>query len=110
MKYSESMVKKTMNAINNHPEHSFWNVHKRAQCNDLGFCEIRFENVDGIQMAINICGNEVNAVVYTDKNCSGYKWLGSCYLAQITNDSYMMWLGIKLSKMYDYAENCVECA
>lgn len=108
MKYSENIVKKTMNAINNHPEHSFWNIHKRAQCDDLGFCEIRFENVDGVQMSISICNTEVNALVYTDKSCSGYKWFGTCYLAQNTNDSYMMWLGLKLCEMYDFAENIVE--
>lgn len=108
MKYSENLVKKTMKAINNHPE-PFFNVHKRSQCDDLGFCEIRFENLDGVQMSFNICGDEVNAIVYTDKSGNGYKWLGSCCLSKINSDSYMMWLGIKLSKMYEYADNCIEC-
>lgn len=54
MKYSENLVKKTINAINNRPEHSFWNVHKREQHDEFGFCEIRFENVARNQVKQNV--------------------------------------------------------
>lgn len=110
MKYSETLIKKTIAAIENHPDHSFWLIHRRSQCDDLAFCEIRFENLDGVKMSINICGNEVNAIVYTDDSCNGYKWLGSCNLDKTNNDTFMMWLGIKLSKMYDFAEEITETA
>jgi len=108
MKYSETLIKKTIAAIENHPEHTFWHVHKRSQCDDLGFCEIRFESIDSVKMSISICKNEVNAIVYTDDSCNGYKWLGSCSLDNINNDFYMMWLGIKLTKMHDFAARIAE--
>lgn len=101
MKNSEQLIKRTMKAIENHPLHSFWNVHKRSECKDIQFCEIRFENVDGAEMAFIFAHDEVTAIAYTDKN-GGYKWKGSCYLSQTTADSFIMWLGIKMNELYDF--------
>lgn len=108
MKYSANLIKKTMSAIDNHPLHSFWNIHKTGQYDDIEICEIRFENLDNVQMNINISKNEVNAIVYTDDECKKFKWLGSCNLDKITGDQYMMWLGIKLDQMYRLADDIAE--
>lgn len=103
MKYSETLVNKTMKAVENNPIHTFWKIHKHSQCIDLEFCGIRFENTDSVVMELNICGTEVNALVFTDASRNGYKWIASCNLKAVNNDSYMMWLGYVLDKMEKFA-------
>lgn len=103
MKNTEQLIKRTMKAVENHPLHTFWNVHKRSECKDIQFCEIRFENVDGSEMAFIFAHDEVTAIAYTDKN-GGYKWKGSCDLTKTTADTFMMWVGIKLNELYEYVE------
>lgn len=110
MKYSEALIKKTIAAINNHPVHSFWGIHRRSQCDGIEFCEIRFETLDGVKMSIIITGNDIDAFVYADDDYNASKWFGSCNLSRTNNDTYMMWLGIKLSQMSDFAEEITKTA
>lgn len=102
MKYSENLVSATMKALENLPFNTVWNIHKRTQFEN--FCEIRFENVDGSQMSINISKSTISAIVYTDAN-GGYKWFGDCHMKQVTKDTYMMWLGIVTKDMIKFLES-----
>lgn len=100
MKYSENFVCDTMKALENLPFDTVWNIHKRTQYEN--FCEIRFENIDGKEMSITIGESEINAIAYTDENHNGYKWFGTCHMKQNTKDTYMMWLGIVVTRMFDF--------
>lgn len=103
MKYSENLITRTIRALENHPTKTVWNVHKRTQYDT--FCEIRFENVDGKQMSINIGESEISAIAYSKAATNGFKWFGDCHMKQNTADSYMMWLGITVEKMLAYFDN-----
>lgn len=100
MKYSENLVKATIKALENHPFYTVWNIHRHAQYD--GFCEIRFENIDKKEMSITIGESEINAIAYSDESHNGYKWFGTCCMSQNTKDSYMVWLGIVVTRMLDF--------
>lgn len=102
MKYSENLVQRTMKALENLPFNTVWNIHKRTQCET--FCEIRFEDVNGNQMSINIGESEITAIAFTDDSHHGFKWFGDCHMKQNTTDTYMMWLGITTAKMIAFFE------
>lgn len=108
MKYSEKLIEKTVKAINYAPCITFWNVHKRSQCNDLEFCEIRFEDADEVQMFVIFTKNEINVGIIKDEEQFSYNWFGSFNMKNNTEAMFLMWLGMKLYQMYEEARKMEE--
>ena len=100
MKYSENLVKLTISALEKLPFRTAWNVHIRTQYET--FTEIRFEDVDGNQMAITLGETEINAITYSSKEHNGYKWFGSCEMKPNTKATYLMWLAVTTERMFNF--------
>lgn len=94
MKYNEKNINRIVKAIENHPFHTFWNIHFGCKFDEMEHCEICFETVDGYKMSFVICGGKINAI-------SNGKWFGSCLMSAASTESLFMWLGCKLNDMYN---------
>lgn len=100
MKYTANLVKAVLSAMQNHPEHTFWFCTIDLQHDPEQFAVVNCTNGegDGQTIKVHIFGNEV--ACFIQRPHAATKWYGTAYLDQMNRDTFMMWLGIKLSKMY----------
>lgn len=100
MKYTANLVKAVLRAMQNHPLHTFWDCEIVTEIDDPNIAVVTCNTAenDGQTIGVHIVDN----VVYCNlkKQNGDAKWFGLAQIDRMNRDTFMMWLGCKLSAMY----------
>lgn len=100
MKYTANIVKAVLSAMQNHPEHTFWfcTIETEFDADHIAVVTCTNGEGDGQTFAVHLFGNEV--ACFIKRPNADTKWYGTAMIDKMNRDTFMMWLGCKLSKMY----------
>ena len=100
MKYTAKLVNDVLKSIQNHPLHTFWKCYIDLQLDEFQLANIHFNDIDDNTMIISISSNHAECYVETANGI--HKWFASCNLSAVNRDTFFMWLGITVEKMYHF--------
>lgn len=100
MKYTANLVKAVLRAMQNHPMYTFWCCTIAAELDDRNIAVVTCTNGDddGHLIEVHIVDNAVYCNLKKQNGVA--KWFGLAMINKMNRDTFMMWLGCKLSAMY----------